>query len=130
MKSEREPGSSEPSPREPGPSDPGAGLAEAALRSLMAEQAVVIHGAVRKPGTYPVDGLVRLEMLLAAKKEKVPPTEDYAVVRADMVNRLLESFRTYVSASRGRAAAIAARRALVEGISAAFYRGFKTGGGF
>jgi polysaccharide export outer membrane protein len=65
MKSEREPGSSEPSPREPGPSDPGAGLAEAALRSLMAEQAVVIHGAVRQPGTYPVDGLVRLEMLLA-----------------------------------------------------------------
>jgi len=38
---------------------------EAALRSLMIEHAVIIHGAVRQPGRYPVDGQVRLEMLLA-----------------------------------------------------------------
>ena len=47
------------------PSDPGADPAEAALRCLMVEHAVIIHGAVRQPGTYPVDGQVRLEMLLA-----------------------------------------------------------------
>jgi protein involved in polysaccharide export with SLBB domain len=39
--------------------------AEAALRSLMIEHAVIIHGAVRQPGSYPVDGQVRLETLLA-----------------------------------------------------------------
>ena len=38
--------------------------AEAILRSLMVEHAVIIHGAVRQPGSYPVDGQVRLEMLL------------------------------------------------------------------
>ena len=38
--------------------------AEAALRSLMVEHAVIIHGAVRQPGSYPVDGQVRLETLL------------------------------------------------------------------
>ena len=36
--------------------------AEPALRSLMIEHAVIIHGAVRQPGSYPVDGQVRLEM--------------------------------------------------------------------
>jgi protein involved in polysaccharide export with SLBB domain len=50
------------SPTEPmDPVDP----AEAALRSLMSEHAVIIHGAVRQPGSYPVDGQVRLETLLA-----------------------------------------------------------------
>lgn len=34
------------------------------LRSLMAEHAVIVHGAVRQPGSYPVEGQVRLEMLL------------------------------------------------------------------
>jgi protein involved in polysaccharide export with SLBB domain len=73
MKFEWEPGSSEPGPRklnpgEPSAGEPGAGPADsagAALRTLMVEQGVVIHGSVRQPGTYPVDGLVRLEMLLA-----------------------------------------------------------------
>ena len=31
----------------------------------MIEHAVIIHGAVRQPGSYPVDGQVRLETLLA-----------------------------------------------------------------
>ena len=47
----------EPIPGQPMTADP-------VLRSLMAEHAVIVHGAVRQPGSYPVDGQVRLEMLL------------------------------------------------------------------
>ena len=64
MKVEREPAGSRADSKHPadrGPVDP----AEAAVRSLMIEHAVIIHGAVRQPGSYPVDGQVRLETLLA-----------------------------------------------------------------
>ncbi|WP_169789467.1 SLBB domain-containing protein [Skermanella aerolata] len=44
----------------------GSAVADLGLRSLMAEQAVIIHGAVRQPGNYPVEGRVRLELLLTA----------------------------------------------------------------
>lgn len=68
-------------------------------------------------------------MLLAATKDALPATEDYDAVRADLVNTLLESFRSYVSASRGRASEISAKRSLIKNISAAFYRGYKVAGG-
>lgn len=67
--------------------------------------------------------------LLEATKDTVPAAEDYDVTRADLVNTLLESFRSYVSASRGRASEIGAKRSLIKNISAAFYRGYKVAGG-
>ncbi|HYI71583.1 MAG TPA: SLBB domain-containing protein [Skermanella sp.] len=49
---------------EPEPKPVQSITADPVVRSLMAEHAVIIHGAVRQPGNYPVDGQVRLEMLL------------------------------------------------------------------
>src|SRR3954447_16120675 len=63
MQPEREPGRDKTAPEVPTvlPTEP----AEAALRSLMIEHAVIVQGAVRQPGSYPVDGQVRLEMMMA-----------------------------------------------------------------
>jgi polysaccharide biosynthesis/export protein len=49
---------------EPEPKPVQSITADPVVRSLMAEHAVIIHGAVRQPGSYPVEGQVRLEMLL------------------------------------------------------------------
>lgn len=60
---------------------------------------------------------------------KLPPTEDYDVVRADLVNRLGDTFLGYVSTARGGADKREAGQALIENISAAFYRGYRDAGG-
>jgi polysaccharide export outer membrane protein len=59
MRSIREPVRDKETPADPMDQD------EAAVRSLMIEHAVIVHGAVRQPGSYPVEGQVRLETLLA-----------------------------------------------------------------
>ena len=69
MRIEREPGAGQGEHPTPDPrtmlTRPTRPIRRAALRSLMVEHAVMVHGAVRQPGSYPVDGQVRLEMLLA-----------------------------------------------------------------
>lgn len=62
-------------------------------------------------------------------KAELPSTEDYDVTRADLVNRLTDAFLSFVSSARGQGFKNAARRALVEDIPAAFYRGYQDAGG-
>lgn len=69
---------------------------------------------------------------LAAQLAEATPLpgglEDYAVTRADFVNRLGDAFLAYVSTTRGAADKNEARRALVADIPAAFLRGYKDAG--
>lgn len=62
-------------------------------------------------------------------KAALPATEDYDVIRADLVERLTDAFLSYVSSARGARHQNAARRALVENIPAAFYAGYVEAGG-
>lgn len=64
-------------------------------------------------------------------KAALPATEDYAVTRADLVNRLTDAFQSYVGASNrgGRAYINNAKQALQEDISGAFYRGYEDAAG-
>lgn len=59
----------------------------------------------------------------------IPPTEDYDVVRADLVNRLGDAFIDYVSSRIGTAAMAEAKRAVTEDVPGAFYRGYRDAGG-
>ena len=62
-------------------------------------------------------------------KAAVPPTEDYAMVRADLLERLTDAFLSFVSSSPGTRHKNAARRAVAEAIPAAFYSGYVDAGG-
>lgn len=77
------------------------------------------------------DALALMATALGRKlaEARLPATEDYDVVRADLVNRLTDAFLTFVSTARGGGALNAAKRALTEDIPAAFYRGYKDAGG-
>lgn len=69
-----------------------------------------------------------LRAQLAEATISLPPTEDYAVVRADLVNRLGDAFLGYVSTTRGAADKNEARRAVTADVPAAFYRGLRDAG--
>lgn len=65
-----------------------------------------------------------------ARKAALPATEDYDVVRADLSNRLFDAFMGFLS-SAGSVTKWrnAARRALVEDVPGAFYRGYEDAAG-
>lgn len=65
----------------------------------------------------------------AAIKAALPPTEDYANVRADYEQRLFDSFISAASSSRTTSQRNAAKRAVVDDVSAAFYAGYADAGG-
>jgi hypothetical protein len=63
-------------------------------------------------------------------KAALPDTEDYDVVRADLVNRLTNAFMEYLASdSSVRAARNDAKQAVVEDVDAAFYRGYEDAAG-
>lgn len=72
-------------------------------------------------------GLAR--RLLIQLKAPVPATEDYAQVRADYEERLFDAFIGAASASRTASFRNAAKRAVVDDVSAAFYSGYVDAGG-
>jgi hypothetical protein len=76
--------------------------------------------------------LAQAAVTLAERQAKaaLPATEDYAVVRADLVNRLFDAFISYVSATgAGTRFKNDARKAIVEDVPGAFYAGYADAGG-